>query len=310
MSLRKATEWAVSVAARLQRDADALGLGRADAAPSPVGRHDHASATPERTSREEADVAMPASIDLSPRPRVFISHSSKDKVFVRRLASDLEERKLGVWIDERELAVGDSIASGIESGLRDSDYLIAVLSEHSVASRWVKAELNAAMMKQLSEGGTVVLPVLIDDCEIPPLLRDRVYADFRSDYDAGLAALLGVLEQESESAATLSQPEPRGASLSARARIAPAPQPAGTGAEEIIANLELAELRRRISRRLERHEIAAIWYDTLEQSMEEDMVGRTQLDCVVSLLDRAKKRRLLPQLVANVARERPDIAAD
>ncbi len=125
--------------------------------------------------------------------RVFISHSGQDKPFVRRLVADLHQADLKVWIDERELKVGDSIVANIEEGLKDTDYLVIVLSEHSVQSQWVRAELNAALMDQLSGGGTVVLPVRIDDCEIPPLLNSRVYADFRSDYAAGLAQLLTAL---------------------------------------------------------------------------------------------------------------------
>jgi hypothetical protein len=37
-----------------------------------------------------------------------------------------------------------------------------------------------------------VVPVLLEECEVPPLLRHRRYADFRTDYDHGLLDLLGV----------------------------------------------------------------------------------------------------------------------
>src|ERR1700732_561766 len=39
----------------------------------------------------------------------FISHSSKDKPFVRRLAGDLVASGVRVWIDEQRILVGDSI---------------------------------------------------------------------------------------------------------------------------------------------------------------------------------------------------------
>ena len=69
-----------------------------------------------------------------PRPRVFVSYSSKDKVFVRMLVADLQDMGLDVWFDESELDVGDSIVSKISTAIRDTNYLIVVLSKNSVAS--------------------------------------------------------------------------------------------------------------------------------------------------------------------------------
>ena len=130
--------------------------------------------------------------------RVFLSHSHANREFVDRLAADLEERDLPVWIDRRALGVGDSIVAGISGGLTESDYLIVVLSRASVESPWVQAELNAALYRQIDSTGTGVLPVLLEPCDVPVLLQDRVYADFSSDYDVGLRALLDVLDSEAE----------------------------------------------------------------------------------------------------------------
>ena len=48
----------------------------------------------------------------------------------------------------------------------------------------------AALIRGLDEKRVVVLPVLMEDCEIPLFLKDKLYADFRKDFDAGLAAVL------------------------------------------------------------------------------------------------------------------------
>jgi hypothetical protein len=125
-------------------------------------------------------------------PKVFVSHSSKDKPFVRRLVDELKRRDLAVWFDERELGVGDSIVDGIQTGLKESDYLMIVLSRNSVASKWVRNELNYALMEEKSRQGIAILPVLIEDCEIPPLLTGRIHADFRGDFEIGLNSLLAV----------------------------------------------------------------------------------------------------------------------
>ncbi|MDD5264639.1 MAG: toll/interleukin-1 receptor domain-containing protein [Candidatus Bipolaricaulis sp.] len=139
----------------------------------------------------------------APIGKVFISHAGADKAFVDQLVSDLAARAIPVWYDKLDLRVGDSVTGGINEGLTASKYFLIVLSKHSVASRWVTEELNAALMEQVARGGTFLLPALLEDCEVPPLLRHRRYADFRADYDHGLADLLSVLGRDREAAAAV-----------------------------------------------------------------------------------------------------------
>src|SRR5271165_6378391 len=124
------------------------------------------------------------------KPRVFLSHSSGDEQFTKRLACDLRSFGMDVWYDQWEIAVGDSIVEKVFAGLHDSDTLVVVLSPAAVVSRWVKEELNSAVMRRLSENNIRILPVVIGDCTIPVPLRHIKYADFRADYDSALAEVL------------------------------------------------------------------------------------------------------------------------
>jgi formylglycine-generating enzyme required for sulfatase activity len=127
---------------------------------------------------------------------VFISYSSKDRDFAERLATDLRASGAGVWFDQWEIKVGDSIAQKINDGIHDNDYLAVVLSPDSVASAWVRKELNVAMMKELNRRSVVVLPILYRDCKIPSLIADKRYADFRKSYEAGFSEVVRVLAPE------------------------------------------------------------------------------------------------------------------
>lgn len=49
---------------------------------------------------------------------------------------------------------------------------------------WCKRELTAGLVRELEEKKTLVMPFVIDDCEIPLFLRDKLHADFRRDADA------------------------------------------------------------------------------------------------------------------------------
>lgn len=123
-------------------------------------------------------------------PLVFISYSHKDSDFVNRLAKDLDREGLAVWIDKRAIDVGESIPASIEKAIASCDFLVAVLTPSALDSRWFREELDAAHVKELESHGTVILPVLKEDCSIPGLLRSKKYADFRGGYRDGLKDLV------------------------------------------------------------------------------------------------------------------------
>lgn len=126
--------------------------------------------------------------------RVFISYNHVDRNFVKKLADNLQDFGLSVWWDEWEIKVGDSIFQKVNDGITTSANLIVVLSPASINSSWVQREVGSAVMKQLSsEKGITVLPVLLEDCDIPVLLRDIRWADFRKNYKSGLTEVLKAL---------------------------------------------------------------------------------------------------------------------
>ncbi|HVQ38215.1 MAG TPA: toll/interleukin-1 receptor domain-containing protein [Pyrinomonadaceae bacterium] len=129
-------------------------------------------------------------------PGVFLCHSSSDKPFIRELAMALVKNGVKVWIDEAEISIGESLTGKIESGISGSKYLIAVLSNNSINSQWCAEELGIAMADQLAQKGIVVLPVLIEECEIPSFLQGKRYADFRKadDFDRAVAELCAAIQ--------------------------------------------------------------------------------------------------------------------
>jgi len=124
--------------------------------------------------------------------RIFLSHNFNDKPFVRLLAQKLMEKGYFVWVDEAEISIGDSLIQKIADGLEESDYVIAVISTNSVKSNWVRKELQLAMHREIVGSKVHVLPVVIDRCNLPYFLRDKLYADFRiqAQFDNSFAQLL------------------------------------------------------------------------------------------------------------------------
>ncbi len=123
----------------------------------------------------------------------FISHASSDKPFAKKLGNDLKDRGHKVWLDAWEIKVGQSIPSKIEEGLNESDFVLVILSESAIASKWVEREWKAKFWDQINHANTYVLPCLIEKCAIPTLLKGIKYANFEADYTAGLSELIDAI---------------------------------------------------------------------------------------------------------------------
>jgi hypothetical protein len=126
---------------------------------------------------------------------MFISYSHADKDFVDKLAISLTSNRIPVWLDRWELKVGDSILDKLQEVLKDVRLLAVVLSKKSVESSWCRKELNAGILRELEEKHVIVLPLLLEDCGVPLFLKDKLYADFRTDYKKGLNAVLDAAEK-------------------------------------------------------------------------------------------------------------------
>lgn len=129
---------------------------------------------------------------------VFISYSFKDKKFVDKLSKRLEESSVSVIRSDKSIKVGDPILSIIKEAISKSDYIIVVLSNESVHSSWVNHEIASVLMNEKSKGETLLMPVLIENCEVPFNLSDRLFADFRKSFDDGFIALLDGLQKNNK----------------------------------------------------------------------------------------------------------------
>jgi uncharacterized protein YjbI with pentapeptide repeats len=78
----------------------------------------------------------------------FISHSSKDKAFARRLYNDLQGRGIRCWLDEKQLLPGEDLYEGIDRGIRLWDKVLLCCSENALTSWWVDDEIARAFKKE------------------------------------------------------------------------------------------------------------------------------------------------------------------
>ncbi len=93
----------------------------------------------------------------------FISHSSVDKDFARRLFVGMRDQGTRVWLDEEHMKAGRELHPQIDEAIRIHDKLLLVLSESSMKSTWVATEIRRARSAEKREGRRKLFPIRITD---------------------------------------------------------------------------------------------------------------------------------------------------
>ena len=90
----------------------------------------------------------------------FISHASEDKnAIARPLAEALRRQGYGIWYDESELRLGDSLHDAIERGLATCRFGIVILSPAFLQKQWTTKELEGLFVREIDERRKIILPV-------------------------------------------------------------------------------------------------------------------------------------------------------
>lgn len=110
---------------------------------------------------------------------VFLSHNRQDKDIARRLGAQLRLVGADVWFDDWEIRAGDSIPGKVNEGLGSVDTVLLVWSENADSSEWVRAELETAIAQGLEDQTLRVVPLILDDTPLPPLLRRLRWVDLQ-----------------------------------------------------------------------------------------------------------------------------------
>ena len=127
----------------------------------------------------------------------FISHSSKDESFARRLYADLQDHGVRCWFAPQDMKVGDRIVDAIDQSIRVYDKILLLLSSHSLESPWVTKEVSIALEEEAKSKKNVLFPIDIDNSVmesnsewISKIRHQRHIANFKNwkDHDSYKAA--------------------------------------------------------------------------------------------------------------------------
>jgi tetratricopeptide (TPR) repeat protein len=108
---------------------------------------------------------------------VFLSYAREDRDRIKPMAKALEAAGLDLWWDV-EIAAGQKFARVIDSAIKSARCIIVVWSQESVKSDWVYEEAEEGRARD------ILVPVMIDEVEIPRGFRSLQAADLRySDFN-------------------------------------------------------------------------------------------------------------------------------
>jgi hypothetical protein len=108
----------------------------------------------------------------------FISYSTKDEEFARRLYSRMRDASLRVWFAPEEMKGGEKLYEQIDRAIQVHDKLLLILSEHSMQSEWVMTEIRRALETEVKENRRKLFPITVVDF-------DKIKAWKRFDADTG-----------------------------------------------------------------------------------------------------------------------------
>lgn len=124
----------------------------------------------------------------------FVSYTSQDRKWAEWIAWQLEQEDWECVIQAWDFKPGDDFVAKMREAHAQSKKTLAVLSRASLASKFAAAEVNAAIRASIDGGESRLLPVRIEDCDVPDLLGNRVFIDLfeKNEADARRDLIQGV----------------------------------------------------------------------------------------------------------------------
>jgi hypothetical protein len=118
----------------------------------------------------------------------FISYSRADSDFVIKLAQDLRQAGVSVWLDQIDISPGERWDKSVQNALKNCSSLLVVYSPNSVASDNVMDEVYYVLGEKRK-----VIPILYRACEVPFRLQRLQYIDFTENHALGMKKLVPLM---------------------------------------------------------------------------------------------------------------------
>lgn len=126
--------------------------------------------------------------------RIFLAHASEDKARVQQLYNQLKKRGFSPWLDSTDLIPGQNWEIEIPKAIKRASVCLVCLSKNSVAKEgYVQREFRYALLAyaELPPESIYLIPVRLDDCEVPDLRIPDLELKLRSIHWVDLFEMAG-----------------------------------------------------------------------------------------------------------------------
>lgn len=130
--------------------------------------------------------------------KVFLCHASQDRPIVHELHRKLRISRFRPWMDVEDILPGQDWNLAIRRALRESDAVVVCLSKAALTKAgYVQREIAFALdlLAEQPEGSIFLIPLKLEECEIPERLKHLQFARFYDD--KGFGRLVAALEERS-----------------------------------------------------------------------------------------------------------------
>jgi TIR domain len=122
------------------------------------------------------------------RSKIFLSHKSADKTYVRRVSEALRLVGYKTWLDEDAMPAGSKLHRSINSGFEESFAAVFFVSKNFSDERYLADEIDMANSQRMKFELFKIIPImLVQNKQLPKMpssFDTLVWKEARSDLDA------------------------------------------------------------------------------------------------------------------------------
>lgn len=120
---------------------------------------------------------------MSNKPQVFLSYAHADRDVVLSFYERLMKEGYHPWMDIKSLVGGQVWTDAIRKALLNSNFVLIFLTKNSSRKGYLHKEIKSALeiIKEKPEGTIFLIPVKIEDVDVPESLQHIQWIEFYKD---------------------------------------------------------------------------------------------------------------------------------
>lgn len=132
---------------------------------------------------------------------IALSFAREDRAVADEFAALFARRNIKVFFDEYQAANAEGWGKGMLDHLvnlyaRKARYCVILVSADYPLKTWTNADRTSARERALRDADEYILPIQLDDAEVPGLRESAGYIDLRQPDESSIESIVDALEEK------------------------------------------------------------------------------------------------------------------